>query len=670
MDYLSISWNLFLENKWIPLHGIALAKSLNNSFNVVSELIDIPIEVLIAIVFPFRNPEDTFRQMSLGLDDTFVTLGKPNLKVAYKVKLITQSLKVAVMNWGDNQECGLLTWTGTNEDDITFINSSEVFEKLSDFHNYCHGRQQQMESLNREATENAIQLQIALADMDDVLTAPTDSSIFLSEIDPLQEDTNSTLDHSSEAIGDLSAHAQDLDFKLIKSSRSRDKLSYCGYIYNFQRATKAKQQWRCQVKNCKGRIHTTATTVIKLMGQHCHGEEIGKEEVLEFRARVKRRALGSHDNPHRIIAEASGQLSNIAKTLLPREKGFKKICQRIRPAPTNPTTLFDLHFDENIQTLGGNNFLAYDSGPGLDRIVMFSTEENKKILSYSTIWMADGTFKVVPSLFVQLYTVHALVGGTYPFRDGHLLPSIYILLPGKSSSYYRKMWHIIQQLCPGSNPQFLLVDFEKAAINTFAEVWPRANIKGCFFHLSQSVYRKVQDLGLKTIYSNDTEFSINVRMLPALAYLPSQFVLKAFETLKSQLPPEALGVYNYFRDIYVGEIDEFGVYHPPLFPIEMWNNFDLVAYGIPTTTNSVEAWHRAFSTTVASHHPTFWKFCDALKIEQSSVELRQAQYYSGKPPTKSRTSLEKEFTMVSLVMNYYTRPIFTYLKSIAFKVSL
>ena len=169
---------------------------------------------------------------------------------------------------------------------------------------------------------------------------------------------------------------------------------------------------------------------MKIIGQRCHGEEIGKEEVLEFRAGVKRRALESHDNPHRIIAEASGNLSQIAKTLLPREKSLKTICQRVRPSPTNPTDIFDLHVDENIQTLGGNSFLAYDSGPGIDRIIMFVTEENKKILSFSSIWMADGTFKVVPSLFAQLYTVHALVGGVYRFRDGHLLPSIYIL-PGK-----------------------------------------------------------------------------------------------------------------------------------------------------------------------------------------------------------------------------------------------
>ena len=32
---------------------------------------------------------------------------------------------------------------------------------------------------------------------------------------------------------------------------------------------------------------------------------------------------------------------------------------------------------------------------------MFGTEENKNILSFSSIWMADGTFKVVPLLLVN-----------------------------------------------------------------------------------------------------------------------------------------------------------------------------------------------------------------------------------------------------------------------------
>ena len=70
----------------------------------------------------------------------------------------------------------------------------------------------------------------------------------------------------------------------------------------------------------------------------------------------------------------------------------------------------------------------------------------------------------------------------------------------------------------------------------------------------------------------------------------------------------------------------------PLFPIEMWNNFDLVAYGIPTTTNSVKAWHAHFRQL--SHHITlpFGNFVKHLRLSNLSVELRQAQHYSGKPP--------------------------------------
>ena len=113
-----------------------------------------------------------------------------------------------------------------------------------------------------------------------------DSSIFLSQNDPQEENINSSIDNSSEAIDvttiNNSALAENSDFKLIKSSKGRDKLSYSGYIFNFQRVSNGKQQWRCQIKNCKGRIHTIATSILKIIGQHCHGEEIGKEEVLEF----------------------------------------------------------------------------------------------------------------------------------------------------------------------------------------------------------------------------------------------------------------------------------------------------------------------------------------------------------------------------------------------------
>ena len=139
-------------------------------------------------------------------------------------------------------------------------------------------------------------------------------------------------------------------------------------------------------------------------------------------------------------------------------------------------------------------------------------------------------------------------------------------------------------------------------------------------------------------------------MLPSLAYLPPQYVVTAFEQLKSQFPTEALPLYSDFENTYVGKKDQLGYCDLPLFPIPMWNNFNLVAYGLPTTTNAVEAWHRTFSVTVACHHPTFHKFCESLIVEQSSVELKQAQFYSGKPPIKSKRSLVNESILVQLVM--------------------
>ena len=55
------------------------------------------------------------------------------------------------------------------------------------------------------------------------------------------------------------------------------------------------------------------------------------------------------------------------------------------------------------------------------------------------------------------------------------------------------------------------------------------HIKGCFFDLSQSLYRKVQELGLKNRYVNNSEFSLTIKLPPPLAYLPPQHLLTALE---------------------------------------------------------------------------------------------------------------------------------------------
>jgi len=46
------------------------------------------------------------------------------------------------------------------------------------------------------------------------------------------------------------------------------------------------------------------------------------------------------------------------------------------------------------------------------------------------------------------------------------------------------------------------------------------NVQGCFHHLTQSTWRKVQELGLTTAYKDDDNVKHFCGMLDALAFLP------------------------------------------------------------------------------------------------------------------------------------------------------
>ena len=111
----------------------------------------------------------------------------------------------------------------------------------------------------------------------------------------------------------------------------------------------------------------------------------------------------------------------------------------------------------------------------------------------------DGTFDKVPQMFYHLYTLHAKVGNSYP-------PCVYILLQRKNTEAYTRMYETIKLLVPDLNPQKILVDFEKANMNAALLAFPEAEINGCYFHLCQSLVRKIHSVGLKS------EFECNMEM--------------------------------------------------------------------------------------------------------------------------------------------------------------
>ena len=91
-------------------------------------------------------------------------------------------------------------------------------------------------------------------------------------------------------------------------------------------------------------------------------------------------------------------------------------------------------------------------------------------------WMLDGTFKVVPSLFFQLYTIHAI-------RGSHVFPCVYVLLPNKATATYKRQFQILKGAQNDLNSQICITDLERAAVNALCEEFHGVSVQVCFFSL-------------------------------------------------------------------------------------------------------------------------------------------------------------------------------------------
>ena len=79
-----------------------------------------------------------------------------------------------------------------------------------------------------------------------------------------------------------------------------------------------------------------------------------------------------------------------------------------------------------------------------------------------------------------------------------LLPSSYktVLLPNKTEKIYSGLIDLLSGKTK-PKPGKTLEDFEKAALNAFSKKYPLAGISCCYFHLTQSFNRKINEIGLK-----------------------------------------------------------------------------------------------------------------------------------------------------------------------------
>ena len=133
-------------------------------------------------------------------------------------------------------------------------------------------------------------------------------------------------------------------------------------------------------------------------GELLHCPDILAVNCLEVKDRMKRKVRQTHNTTHHILGDELEIISGPTAAKPPKLDSIKRTIRRERQvrdiAPVQPETLHDLAIPpEFMITAKEENFLLYDSGPDLTRILIFGTQKNCNMLTKSNIWLADGTLK-------------------------------------------------------------------------------------------------------------------------------------------------------------------------------------------------------------------------------------------------------------------------------------
>ena len=99
------------------------------------------------------------------------------------------------------------------------------------------------------------------------------------------------------------------------------------------------------------------------------------------------------------------------------------------------------------------DMVLHDTGAGSNRMLVLGSRELLDGLARADVWLADGTFKVVPSIFFQLYSVH------FNFVSGINPAAIYCLVINKTAMTYQAILQQLRVLVPLASPRTVLVDF-------------------------------------------------------------------------------------------------------------------------------------------------------------------------------------------------------------------
>ena len=239
---------------------------------------------------------------------------------------------------------------------------------------------------------------------------------------------------------------------------------------------------------------------------------------------------------------------------------------------------------------------------------MFGTLANLQRLCSSSVVSINGTFKVGPRLFYQLYVIHSHCYNT-------VLPELVCLLPDKQTKTYHRLFTLIQSKCIDHqialSPSTIIVDFEVAVHNVVRSVFPNSTLHGCLFHYGQALSRKLPELGLSSNRHSDHDAIMNwFRLFIGVAFVPSAQVTTAFALFKEHYTPNCRRCKEF--NLYF-----FDTWLTGSYPVSICNQFRAE---VPLTKNNCEGYNSRPAKRALKPHLNMYELILLFRDEQLNKE--------------------------------------------------
>uniref|UniRef100_A0A914WSZ3 MULE transposase domain-containing protein n=1 Tax=Plectus sambesii TaxID=2011161 RepID=A0A914WSZ3_9BILA len=459
------------------------------------------------------------------------------------------------------------------------------------------------------------------------------------------------------------------------TNKGKPAAIYEGFAYiKDVNLSEGKERYKCVHRSCNGYIWVRDGRALTML----HGRKLGREhnhdvepEKIEARSRLGAFKTTAKDQPHANIGalvHSARDCEAFVFNAMPRVDLMKRVGRRMKRKVFGPVVRvqalsdIDMTLERSKIAIHGPagdlqvNFVLHDSGvDDENRMLMFGTTNSIISLGRSPTVHADGTFKITPEPFKQVYVLH------YE-EHGRLYPGVFVLLPGKTKALYERMLNILKTLCRYEMTK-IVTDFEYQAMTSFKDVLG-VDVEGCFFHFAQAIMRNARNHDVYRKIAKSPLKKQHYVMLRALAFLPTGDIPSGFDALAHVIrlhDPQ-----NVFHDllIYMEETWVAPLCHPGRpalgkFPPQLWSVHTRTLTDQERTNNKVEAWHMRINTFMEQNHLAFYMFLDQLKKFFRAEEDRRYE--------DQRSALERQARLANGEVVPVARDMYS-LRSAALKV--